>query len=346
MIAISYRRQDSSPVAGRLYDRLQAEFGKGSVFMDFDSIPYGVDFREHIKQTLKRAKVVVAIIGPEWSGGKELSTRRIDDPTDFVRLEVASALENGIPIIPVLVNNTPMPEAKNLPPELEGLAFRNGLALDAGIDFHHHADRLIAGIHRVVDPPKEAAPPPPVPKIVTPAKGETSARKSSLMWPITIVIVALAGIAAWYFIPGRAPSQVSVRQEAPAPPTQSTAPTTARTQPVESPASTVAETSGTGEYNYPGTVGPYEATFQLRFESNGRVTGTYSLANNKNLVLRLEGRNPKGKLFLDEYTRDRLTARIELTLNDSGSEIRWEGTMYNTPPDNRVFPVSFSRPRK
>ncbi|HEY8835898.1 MAG TPA: hypothetical protein VIM09_09970, partial [Chthoniobacterales bacterium] len=74
--------------------------------------------------------------------------------------------------------------------------------------------------------------------------------------------------------------------------------------------------------------------------------GIYSLANNKNLVLRLEGRNPKGKLFLDEYTRDRLTARIELTLNDSGSEIRWEGTMYNTPPDNRVFPVSFARPRK
>src|ERR1051326_5405130 len=131
MIAISYRRQDSSPVAGRLYDRLQAEFGKGSVFMDFDSIPYGVDFREHIKQTLQRAKVVVAIIGPEWAGtAKDLTNRRIDDPTDFVRLEVASALENGIPIIPVLVNNTPMPEAKNLPPELEGLAFRNGLALD------------------------------------------------------------------------------------------------------------------------------------------------------------------------------------------------------------------------
>ena len=60
MIAISYRRQDSNPVAGRLYDRLQAEFGKGNVFMDFDSIPYGVDFREHIKHTLRRAKVIVA----------------------------------------------------------------------------------------------------------------------------------------------------------------------------------------------------------------------------------------------------------------------------------------------
>src|SRR5437763_4721305 len=190
MIAISYRRQDSSPVAGRLYDRLQAEFGKGSVFMDFDSIPYGVDFREHIKQTLQRAKVVVAIIGPEWTGGKALANRRIDDPTDFVRLEVASALESGIPIIPVLINNTPMPDAKNLPPELEGLAFRNGLVLDSGIDFHHHADRLIAGIHRVVDPPKEAAPPPPAPEVVSPAKTETSARKPSLMWPVTIVIVA------------------------------------------------------------------------------------------------------------------------------------------------------------
>jgi hypothetical protein len=70
------------------------------------------------------------------------------------------------------------------------------------------------------------------------------------------------------------------------------------------------------------------------------------LASNKNLVLRLEGRNPRGKLFLDEYTRDRLSARIELTLVDSASEVRWEGTMYNVAPDNRIFPVSFTRPRK
>src|ERR1043166_269254 len=196
MIAISYRRQDSSPVAGRLYDRLQAEFGKGSVFMDFDSIPYGVDFREHIKQTLQRAKAVISIISPEWTGGKELPNRRIDDPTDFVRLEVASALESGIPIIPVLVNNTAMPEAKNLPPELEGLAFRNGLALDSGIDFHHHADRLIAGIHRVIDPPKEE-----VPSVSTPPPPPTTVPKPSRVVPISILVflLAIAGIAAWYF---------------------------------------------------------------------------------------------------------------------------------------------------
>ena len=109
---------------------------------------------------------------------------------------------------------------------------------------------------------------------------------------------------------------------------------------------TVPESSGTlGDYAYQGTVGPYEASFQLHFEASGKVTGTYTLATNRNLVLRLEGRNPKGKLFLDEYTRDKLTARIELTLNDAANDIRWEGTMRNTPPDNRVFPVSFSRPR-
>jgi len=474
MIAISYRRQDSSPVAGRLYDRLQAEFGKGSVFMDFDSIPYGVDFREHIKQTLQRAKVVIAIIGPEWTGGaKDLSNRRIDDPTDFVRLEVASALENGIPIIPVLVNNTPMPEAKNLPPELEGLAFRNGLALDTGIDFHHHADRLIAGIHRVVDPPKEAAPvtatPPPSPTV--------TAQKPSWVVPASIVVllIALGGIAAWYF-QSRPRHETIVRQETTPVPARSETPAPAASRPptavaatspgvapitsesatpdvsetprehvftgkvgnkeatfrfrfeqgghvvgtytqggstyrlegrhpkgrmlldeytgerlsahievslVESatlvrwegtmrntppdnrvlpiyfertvgpgaapsaPTSSVeSESSGVGDYSYQGTVGPYDASFQLHFESSGRVTGTYTLATNKNLVLRLEGRNPKGKLFLDEYTRDKLSARIELSLKDSTDEIRWEGTMRNTPPDTRVFPVSFARPRK
>src|SRR2546430_17730464 len=103
MIAIPYRRQDSSPIAGRLYDRLQAEFGKGSVFMDFDSIPYGVDFREHIKQTLQSAKVVVAIIGPEWCGGKEAFYLRLDEPPAFVPPRNASAAGDASPLRPLVV---------------------------------------------------------------------------------------------------------------------------------------------------------------------------------------------------------------------------------------------------
>ena len=146
MIAISYRREDSLPIAGRLYDRLQAEFGKASVFMDFDSIPPGVDFREHIKQAIGRSTLVIAIIGPDWLGGHNRKVRRIDDPEDFVRLEIAYAIGHGIPVIPILINQTPMPQAEELPVEMRAIAFRNALTLDSGIDFHHHADRLIKGI--------------------------------------------------------------------------------------------------------------------------------------------------------------------------------------------------------
>jgi hypothetical protein len=349
MIAISYRRQDSSPVAGRLYDRLQAEFGKGSVFMDFDSIPYGVDFREHIKQTLQRAKVVVAIIGPEWMGGKAQSDRRIDDPTDFVRLEVASALENGIPIIPVLVNNTPMPDAKNLPPELEGLAFRNGLALDTGIDFHHHTDRLIAGIHRVIDPPKEEAPavaasqPPP----------SSASAKPSRVVPISILLflIAIAAIAAWYS--RTRPSETISREIAsparsvtPAPSATTPLPAVISTSPSVSPAPNESSPGPAlnepiREHSFAGKVGAKEATFRLRFDQ-GHVTGTYTQGNS---TYRLEGRHLKAKMFLDEYTGERLTAHIELNLVETGAVVRWEGTMHNTPPDNRVLPVYFERPR-
>jgi TIR domain len=93
MIAISYRREDSLTIAGRLYDGLQAEFGERNVFMDFDSIPPGVDFRERIKETIERSDLVIALIGPQWLGEQSDGSRRIDDPSDFVRLEIEYALK-------------------------------------------------------------------------------------------------------------------------------------------------------------------------------------------------------------------------------------------------------------
>jgi hypothetical protein len=151
MIAISYRREDSSPVTGRLFDRLQTEFGRRNVFMDFDSIPFGVDFRDKIKHALERARVVIAVVGPNWAGKRATGKHRIDDPTDIVRMEIAAALQRGIPVIPVLLDSTVMPNAEDLPEELRPFAYRNALVLDTGIDFHHHADRLIRGIHELLD---------------------------------------------------------------------------------------------------------------------------------------------------------------------------------------------------
>jgi hypothetical protein len=111
------------------------------------------------------------------------------------------------------------------------------------------------------------------------------------------------------------------------------------------PLTTPAQQEILGEFTYKGMVGPYEATFRLKFEPGERVSGTYTMPVNKGLVLRLAGSNPKGKMYLEEYTHDKLSAHIELTLSLTATEIRWEGTMYNTPPDNRVFSVKFTRPR-
>jgi hypothetical protein len=196
MIAISYRREDSLPIAGRLYDRLQATFGKKNVFMDFDSIPPGMDFREQIKQTIERSNLVVAIIGPNWLGQQPDSSRRIDNPADFVRLEITCALKRGIPVIPVLVNDTQMPSPEKLPPEIEELAFRNAVTLDTGIDFNHHADRLIAGIRKTMAVGPQPGGPRRIPEPMASLADAVSFRKV-VTWGLAILF-AVAGSAIWF----------------------------------------------------------------------------------------------------------------------------------------------------
>ena len=77
MIAISYRREDTAPITGRIDDRLQAIFGRDRVFMDLDSIPFGVDFRAHISESLNRCDTLLVVIGPHWLGVAADGSRRI-----------------------------------------------------------------------------------------------------------------------------------------------------------------------------------------------------------------------------------------------------------------------------
>jgi TIR domain len=142
------------------------------------------------------------------------------------------------------------------------------------------------------------------------------------------------------------PPQIAASTPPVGDPTPEPAPeTSASPLPIRStPAAGIAEPTVTGEEHiYSGYVGSSEATFRLRFGPAGRVSGTYT---QKGRTFRLEGQNPTGKLSLGEYTDDRLTAHIELTRTNSAGNIRWEGTMHNTPPDNRTFPVSFFAPAK
>jgi hypothetical protein len=129
-IFISYRRDDSEGEAGRLYDDLIRIFGADAVFMDVSDIHPGKDFRQAIDDSVAQCGVLLAIIGQAWTTIKDESgERRLDQPNDFVRLEIASALARGIDVIPVLVHGARMPTPADLPEPLRNLAYRNCVEL-------------------------------------------------------------------------------------------------------------------------------------------------------------------------------------------------------------------------
>jgi hypothetical protein len=129
-IFISYRRDDTEGQAGRLFDELAEHFGHDAVFMDVAALTPGHDFRRAIDEHVATCGVLLAIIGRQWlSLRDEAGGRRIDDPLDFVRLEVASALRRDIPVVPVLVQGAHMPRAAELPEDLQPLVYRNAVSV-------------------------------------------------------------------------------------------------------------------------------------------------------------------------------------------------------------------------
>ena len=142
-VFLSYRRDDSAAAAGRLSDRLVAELGDGSVFMDVDGIALGADFVKRLTEEVACCDTLLAIIGPRWLEAiDEAGHRRLDDPNDFVRVEIAAALQRDIPVIPILLDGTRIPRADRLPEDLKHLARRNGLEVRQA-SFHSDVGRLI-----------------------------------------------------------------------------------------------------------------------------------------------------------------------------------------------------------
>jgi hypothetical protein len=157
-IFISYRREDAEDSARALYESLLREFGKERLFMDVENIEYGMDFREALEQKLDSCGVFLAIIGPTWLDARfpndSSSPRRLDDPGDYVRQEVATALKRGadpadprkkIPVVPVLVRGATMPPPEKLPDDLKSLAYRNALML-SHLDWDGTVQRLVNAI--------------------------------------------------------------------------------------------------------------------------------------------------------------------------------------------------------
>jgi hypothetical protein len=144
-VFLSYRRDDSGGYAGRLYDRLSQHFGRDNLFMDVDTIALGLDFVDAIKNAVGACDVLLAVIGRQWLTSTDpMGHRRLDNPEDFVRLEITAALERRIRVIPVLVGGASMPRSTELPDVLQPLARRQ--ALMVGDYFHPDVDRLITAL--------------------------------------------------------------------------------------------------------------------------------------------------------------------------------------------------------
>jgi hypothetical protein len=149
-IFINYRRDDTAGYAGRIYDRLTSQFGRDRVFMDLDFEP-GVDFEQAIREYVDVCDAFLVIIGRHWLSVSDPATgqRRLDDPRDWTRLEVESALERKVRTIPVLVHGARMPAAHELPDGLKRLATRNALEL-TDARWEYDAQRLVDTLTKTV----------------------------------------------------------------------------------------------------------------------------------------------------------------------------------------------------
>jgi hypothetical protein len=150
-IFISYRKKDSRDVTNFICTRLMEQFGSQAIFMDYDSIPPGVNWKRHLVEAVVQCDILLAVIGDHWldiryANGPKQGQRRLDDPADYVRVELLSALQRNIPVVPVLVGGASMPPEEALPRELRKLAEQQAAEVRTGRQFDSHMEKLIQAI--------------------------------------------------------------------------------------------------------------------------------------------------------------------------------------------------------
>jgi hypothetical protein len=170
-IFISYRRQETAYAAGWLYQQLRDRFGSDQVFKDVDNLDPGDDFYEKIDEAVGSCAVLLALIGDQWLDVDDGSgVRRLDDPQDFVRLEIEAALRRGVRVVPLLVAGARMPRPEALPQSLSGLTRRHAVELTPE-RFEADTQRLLGVLERTLttararfepSPVEAALPAPPV----------------------------------------------------------------------------------------------------------------------------------------------------------------------------------------
>ena len=195
-IFISYRRDDSAGYAGRLFEHLTAHFGTRNVFMDIDTIEPGEDFRKVVQDAVVTCDVVLVMMGKHWLKITDAQgQRRLDDPQDWVRAEIAGALANPqVRVIPVLVRDAAMPPIQELPDDIKELSWRNAIEL-SDHRFQYDVNQLIRVIERAGAKPAKARP------------GRIQHVSRARNWGIALALFGL-GLVTWLFASGIIPLPV------------------------------------------------------------------------------------------------------------------------------------------
>lgn len=154
-IFLSYRREDTSGYAGRLFDHIKNHFGKDRVFMDISNIEPGVDFVDSIEKALSSCDAFLVLIGSNWLDCRDASgERRIDNPDDFIRIETSTALKRGVRVFPILVKGAKMPSLKDLPEDMAALARRNAHEL-SDQRWEYDCNKLIMILESIIGTPED-----------------------------------------------------------------------------------------------------------------------------------------------------------------------------------------------
>jgi hypothetical protein len=208
-IFVSYRRDDTEGQAGRLFADLTHHFGPDAVFMDVAAIEPGRDFRRAIDQHVSSCGVLLALMGKHWlTAQDESGARRLNDPMDFVRLEIASALKRDIPVIPVLVHGAGMPRVEELPEDLKDLAFRNAVELT-----HARWDSDVQLLVKALRPHVQVTQAPPVPFLPSAPVASGSGRIIPT-WAMIVGLVSVLVLAGGWYLWHQRTSEESQRQNA------------------------------------------------------------------------------------------------------------------------------------
>lgn len=189
-VFISYRRDDAAGYARAIYDELARRFGAERVFIDVDDIGAGQAFDRALERAVGESEVLLVLIGKRWRGERAGQPARIDEPGDFVRQEVATALAAQRRVIPLLLDGAAMPGEAELPEVLRPLARRNALEI-SNSRFAVDIERLVAALRDTLGEPLTATATPSA------AGSAPAGRRTALRWGLAGAGLIAAGLAAW-----------------------------------------------------------------------------------------------------------------------------------------------------